>query len=87
MSGLPWTNTLPRSWIAKPLRAVADYVVSNVDKVPSVDEVAIRLCNYAEVYNNESITLGLDFMQGTATKAEIEKFGLAVDDVIITKDS
>jgi type I restriction enzyme, S subunit len=70
-----------------PLRATADYVVSNVDKVPADDEVPVRLCNYKDVYNNEFITLALDFMQATATETEIAKFGLSVDDVVITKDS
>jgi type I restriction enzyme, S subunit len=82
-----WIRSLPSSWKAKPLRAAADYVVSNVDKVPADDEVPVRLCNYTDVYNNEFITLGLDFMQATATESEIAKFGLAVGDVIITKDS
>ena len=84
---LNWVNALPRRWEAKPLRAVADYVVSNVDKVPADDEAPVRLCNYTDVYNNEFITLDLDFMEATATQAEIARFGMAVDDVIITKDS
>ena len=87
MKELPWLSELPGTWKAKPLRATADYVVSNVDKVPADDEVPVRLCNYTDVYNNEFITLGLEFMQGTATETEVEKFGLAVGDVIITKDS
>ena len=87
MRELPWLSELPGTWKAKPLRAAADYVVSNVDKVPADDELPVRLCNYTDVYNNEFITLGLEFMQGTATETEIAKFGLAVGDVIITKDS
>lgn len=87
MNHLAWIDSLPSSWEAKPLRATADYVVSNVDKVPVDDEVPVRLCNYTDVYNNEFITLGLDFMRATATDTEISKFRLAVDDVIITKDS
>ena len=51
------------------------------------DEIPARLCNYADVYNNEFITPALDFMQATASETEIAKFGVAVDDVIITKDS
>ena len=54
-----------------------DYVVSNVDKVPADDELAVRLCNYTDVYNNEFITLALEFMQATATEDEIAKFGVA----------
>ncbi|MGI8423962.1 MAG: restriction endonuclease subunit S [Chloroflexota bacterium] len=84
---LAWSDKLPSGWEAKPLRSIADYVVSNVDKVPSEDEVAVRLCNYTDVYNNEFITLRLGFMQATASAEEISKFGLSVGDVIITKDS
>lgn len=81
MTYLNWVNAVPRHWEAKPLRAVADYVVSNVDRVPADDEVPRPPCNYTDVYNNEFITLGLDFMEATATQAEIARFGLAVDDV------
>jgi len=84
---LNWASNLPAHWEAKPLRAVADYMVSNVDKVPADNEAPVRLCNYTDVYNNEFITLDLDFMRATATAMEIEKFGLKVDDVVITKDS
>jgi type I restriction enzyme S subunit len=84
---LDWAKDLPDSWMAKPLRAIADCRVSNVDKVPIDGEVPVRLCNYTDVYNNEFINLDLDLMPATATNAEIEKFGLAVNDVAITKDS
>jgi len=84
---LDWAAELPDQWEAKPLRSTADYVVSNVDKVPAENEVPVRLCNYTDVYNNEFITLSLDFMQATASEGEIAKFGLLVDDVVITKDS
>lgn len=70
-----------------PLRSIAAYVVSNVDKLPSEDELPVRLCNYSDVYNNEFITQRLDFMACTATRDEIRRFRLAVDDVLITKDS
>jgi type I restriction enzyme S subunit len=66
---------------------VADYAVSNVDKISSQDELPIRLCNYTDVYNNETIHLGMEFMIGTASQTEIDKFHLLVDDVVITKDS
>lgn len=87
MSLLDCTDDLPKNWEAKPLRAVASYVVSNVDKGTHEGEIPVRLCNYADVYHKEFITLGLDFMHATASKAEIEKYGVRVDDVLITKDS
>lgn len=87
MTHLAWVDTLPDCWAAKPLRACAEYMVSNVDKLTADDEVPVRLCNYTNVYNNESITLDLDFMKATATAEEVVRFGLRVDDVIITKDS
>ena len=87
MSHLAWVNSLPESWQVKPLRATTDYVVSNVDKLSVDHEIPVRLCNYTDVYNNDFIFLSLDFMQATATEDEIEKFGLQVGDVVITKDS
>lgn len=87
MSLLAWAARLPDSWEAKPLRSTADYVVSNVDKVSAEDEIPVRLCNYTDVYNNEFITLALDFMGATASEEEIAKFRVTVGDVIITKDS
>ena len=73
--------------MAKPLRTVADYTVSNVDKISVDDERPVRLCNYTDVYNHEFITHDIDFLQATANEIEIEKFKLHIDDVVITKDS
>lgn len=88
MSGLDaWRTKIPKNWTVQPLRSVADYAVSNVDKILSDQEIPVRLCNYTDVYNNEMIHLGLEFMAGTASEAEIEKFRLFADDVVITKDS
>lgn len=84
---LDWFPGLPDKWRQMPLKAVCDYRVSNVDKVPSEDELPVRLCNYTDVYHNEFITLDMALMETTATKGEIERFSLAVSDVVITKDS
>ena len=84
---LDWTGTLPDGWQVKPLRAVADSMVSNVDKLVSDDEIPVRLCNYTDVYYNEFIGPDLDLMHATASVQEIERFGLSVGDVLITKDS
>lgn len=82
-----WREHLPSGWTVMPLKAVADYMVSNVDKHSFEDEIPVRLCNYTDVYKNEFIHPGMDLMQATATEAEIEKFQLRVADVVITKDS
>lgn len=82
-----WQAAIPEGWTVKPLRSVAEYSVSSVDKIPSEDELPIRLCNYTNVYNNEVINLGLEFMSGTASQGEIDRFHLCVGDVVITKDS
>ena len=87
MSIFDGIGRLPDRWEAKPLRSVADYIVSNVDKVVSEYETPIRLCSYTDVYHNEYITPDLNFMHATASKDEISKFGLSVNDVVITKDS
>jgi len=78
---------VPDYWQLKPLRSVADYQVSNVDKLVLEGEEPVRLCNYVDVYHNEKVDLTLSFMSATATATEIERFGLRVGDVLITKDS
>lgn len=87
MKQLEWQKAPPPGWRIVPLRAVADYVVSNVDKLSDDSEIPVQLCNYVDVYHNEFITLNLDFMEATATASEIDKFGLQEDDILITKDS
>ena len=84
---LDWIGTLPDGWQVRPLRAIADSIISNVDKFVSDDEIPVRLCNYTDVYNNDFIKPDLDLMRATASAQEIERFGLLVDDVVITKDS
>ena len=69
------------------LRHIATVMNSNVDKVVDPDEVSVRLCNYVHVYKNDFITTEIEFDNGSATEAEIKRFGLRVGDVIITKDS
>ena len=69
------------------LRDVAIVLTSNVDKVIDLDEHPVRLCNYVDVYKNNIIRNDMPFKSGSATAAEIRKFNVHVDDVIITKDS
>ncbi len=86
-SGVEWLGKVPEGWGVKKLRQVTELVVSNVDKKSSSDEVPVRLCNYADVYNNYVITEELTFMQATASKEEIRKYAIKRGDVAITKDS
>ncbi|WP_164893189.1 restriction endonuclease subunit S [Mesorhizobium sp. M7A.T.Ca.US.000.02.1.1] len=60
---------------------------SNVDKTVVDGEELVRLCNYTDVYYNNRITPDIEFMNGSATEVEIEKFRLKKGQVIITKDS
>lgn len=60
---------------------------SNVDKHSVEGEQSVRLCNYVDVYKNERITEAMDFMEATATEAQIHRFTLKSNDVIVTKDS
>lgn len=85
--GVGWFGTVPAHWEVKRLKGVATYCVSNVDKVSNDDEMPVRMCNYTDVYYHEEITPNIALMQTTATSLEISRFGLQVDDVLITKDS
>lgn len=86
-SGIPWLGDVPKGWELKRLRNLADMRVSNVDKKSFDDEQPVRLCNYVDVYKNDAIHAEIPFMQATASRAEIERFRLRIDDVVITKDS
>ncbi len=74
-------------WTTQRLGTIADIRVSNVDKKFYSTETPVQLCNYMDVYSNEYVTDSLDFMQASASKAEIGRFSLQRGDVVITKDS
>ena len=78
---------IPDDWEVKKLSEVSAIKPSNVDKKSQPDERPVKLCNYLDVYNNEYIDENIDFMEATATAAEIDKFLLHQGDVIITKNS
>jgi type I restriction enzyme, S subunit len=75
------------AWPTRKLCDIADIRVSNVDKKTHASEKPVKLCNYMDVYSNEYVTNGIDFMEASASTAEIERFSLNCGDVIITKDS
>jgi type I restriction enzyme S subunit len=79
--------SLPNGWKRYPLKYTCDFAVSNVDKLTLEDELAVRLCNYTDVYKNERVSPDMELMMATATPQEIERFHLEAGDVVITKDS
>lgn len=83
----PIEHKLPEGWREVPLASVAEVRFSGVNKLSLPSEKPVRLCNYTDVYNNDYITGDLEFMRATATQPEINRFGLQLGDVIITKDS
>lgn len=78
---------MPRGWQVVKLRHVVDMRVSNVDKLSIRGELPVRLCNYVDVYKHDRITQRIPFMAATATRDEINRFKLELNDVLITKDS
>ncbi len=71
----------------EPLGRIAEIRSSNVDKKSNEGEEPVRLCNYMDVYSREYITADIEFMEATATHAEVQRFGIERGDVMITKDS
>jgi type I restriction enzyme S subunit len=71
------------------LETVADIKLSNVDKKTKNDEMAIKLCNYTDVYKNAFINEDKvkHFMEATCNENEYNKFLLQEGQVAITKDS
>ncbi len=86
-SGIEWLGEVPEGWEIKRLKWVCDAFPSNVDKKSYDDGQPVSLCNYTDVYYNESITPALNFMAATATTEQVIKFSLKSGDTIITKDS
>jgi type I restriction enzyme S subunit len=86
-SGLATGVQVPAHWSMMRLKHVAAVRPSNVDKKTVEGQEAVRLCNYVDVYKNDFITDDFDFMQASATPAQIAAFTLKAGDVIITKDS
>ncbi len=69
------------------LEDACEVIVSPVDKKTVDEELPVKLCNYTDVYYNNTIDSKINFMAATAKPREIEKFSIITDDVIITKDS
>lgn len=86
-SGTPWLVDIPHHWSVGRLAHVAVAWTSNVDKHSVDGQPAVRLCNYTDVYKNDSIDGSMTFMQATATNEQIERFRLRLGDTLITKDS
>lgn len=86
-SGVKWIGNIPKHWNVEKIKNVSQVKPSNVDKKSKDNELPVLLCNYTDVYNNEFITMDLDFMKATASYDQIKKLSLDVDDIIITKDS
>ena len=86
-SRVEWLGDVPDHWEVRRIRSITEMRVSNVDKHTKEEEIPVRLCNYTDVYKNEVIDQALEFMPATASPAEVEKFRLEEQDVLITKDS
>lgn len=77
----------PPGWTATPIDALADVLVSNVDKKEYLGDIRVQLCNYTDVYYSDNIDNSEYFMWATATSDQIARFTPRKGDVPITKDS
>jgi len=82
-----WPVNQSVRWNVHRLRHLADIRPSNVDKKSVDGEVDVRLCNYTDVYYNDSISADVSFMAATAPFVQVKRFELRQDDVLVTKDS
>jgi type I restriction enzyme S subunit len=84
---MEWVGDIPEHWEVRRLKHVASIQFSSVDKHTIEGEEPVRLCNYVDVYYNDFIKEGLEFMSATATRSEVARFQLHHGDVLVTKDS
>lgn len=80
-------SRVPDGWRVAPLKNLAQVSISSVDKKMYAGERLVRLCNYMDVYSKNYIHADLNFMLSSASEAEIAKFSISEDDVLLTKDS
>lgn len=86
-SGVEWLGEVPEHWEVGRLKRACNVFPSNVDKKSYEDETPVLLCNYTDVYYNDTIAAEMDLMAATASADQIAKFTLRAGDTIITKDS
>lgn len=82
-----WLDTVPAHWRFSRIEHVATARTSTVDKHSVEGQPRVRLCNYTDVYKNDSIHPDIEFMEATAKPEQVERFRLAQGDTVITKDS
>ena len=86
-SGVEWLRKIPAHWEMRRLKSFASVQLSNVDKKSEDGQIPVWLCNYVDVYYNEQVGAGVEFMAATASKEQVRRFTLREGDVLITKDS
>jgi len=86
-SKVEWLGKIPKHWSITKLKNQCQIIPSNVDKKSHDDETEVKLCNYVDVYYNETIDNSIEYMVATANEHELKKFQLIEKDVLITKDS
>jgi type I restriction enzyme S subunit len=86
-SGVEWIGEIPSHWEVKRLKHISEVIPSNVDKHVYPEEIQVRLCNYTDVYYNETIDSSTQLKNGSCDEHEYQKYHVQKNDVIITKDS
>lgn len=83
----PGIDSVPDYWHVAKVKHIATVRSSNVNKKTQDGEQPVRLCNYVDVYYNDTISPEMNFMRATASRQERRRFGLQHGDVLVTKDS
>jgi type I restriction enzyme, S subunit len=86
-SEVEWLGPIPAHWETERLKRRCHVFPSNVDKKSVEGETTVRLCNYTDVYYNDSISADMPFMEATASEEQVSKFTLRAGDTVFTKDS
>jgi type I restriction enzyme S subunit len=87
VSAVAFLGQVPLRWSVQPAVTLARVLTSTVDKHTVEGEVAVRLCNYTDVYYSDEIVDPAGFMLATATRDQIREYSAEAGDVVFTKDS
>ena len=81
-------NCFGQRWPKMALKDITNIITRCADKkTPNNEQTVVRLCTHTNVRNNRLIQNDTNFVTTKATKDEITKYALSINDIIMIKDS
>lgn len=88
-SGIEWIGEIPKDWEIVKMKYLGKFSASGIDKKINKNEKIIKIVNYTDVYNNNSLLLDntIDYMSVSATEKQISQHLVKEGDLVFTPSS